>query len=94
MLTKGDLDTMNPGPFARGITVDSPEGCNMNNSGKPLMWVAVRGQIHDWAIYVDNFEHPSVSYELIARLGSKVSSKENIRKLVKCTDEAFNLYRY
>ena len=52
ILTLQDLKNMKPNTiFARGESIDSPEGINMTNSGKILRWLAVRGGIHDWAIY-------------------------------------------
>ena len=90
-LTLEMLKEMRPGTFAKGEIVDCPDGINMTNSGKLLRWVAVRGGIHDWAIYclfADN------SYEEIRRVGDKIHNPKHIRKLVPCTDEAFKMYRY
>lgn len=77
--------------FARGETIDSPEGINMSRSGKPLRWVAERGGIHDWAIYIHFADH---DYEWIRRHGDKVFFEDHIRKLVPCDSEAFRMYRY
>ena len=77
--------------FALGESIDSPEGINMTNSGKLLRWVAVRGGIHDWAIYCHFVEK---SYEWIKDYGDKVCSEEHIKKLIDCNDEAFKMYRY
>lgn len=35
-----------------GWTIDNPNGINIDNSNHTLYWVAKRGEIHDWAIYV------------------------------------------
>lgn len=92
MLTLQSLKDMKPQTmFAQGKSIDSPEGINMTNSGKMLRWVAVRGGIHDWAIYT-HFAYKDV--EWIRRCGDKVHSKENIKKLCPCDDEAFSMYRY
>lgn len=77
--------------LAKGEIVDSPDGINMTNSGKLLRWIAVRGIIHDWAIYCHWADR---SYEWIMRSGDKVYSKGNIKRVVPCTDEAFEMYRY
>jgi len=77
--------------FAHGETVNSPEGINMSNDGRSLRWVAKRGQIHDWAIYIGI---KSWDDKMIASNGDKVTGKENIKKLVPCDDEAFGMYRY
>jgi hypothetical protein len=51
-LTLQDLKELAPNSiFASGEILDNPEGVNMTGSGKMLRWVAVRGGIHDWAIY-------------------------------------------
>jgi len=91
MLTIERLKEMTPGVFVCGEIIDSPLGCNMMGSGEMLKWVAVRGRIHDWCIYVGR---AGSSFEDIAREGDKVYDKNNIRKLVKCNDEAFKMYRY
>ena len=91
LLTLQDLKEMQPGAFSRGETTDNPEGCNITNSGRKLRWVAVRGDIHDWAIYIFTADR---DYEWIKRSGDKVYTENNIRKLVPCDDEAFNQYRY
>ena len=77
--------------FACGNVIDNPEGINMCNTGKQLKWVAVRGGIPDWTIYIlwDTY-----SYTEISRMGDKVFNRESIRKLVPCTDEAFKMYRF
>lgn len=94
MLTLKDLKDMEPGIFAQGEVPDSPKGCNVANTGKIMKWVAVRGDIHDWAIYVDNPYSPQVDFESVARMGDKIHSEENIKKLVDCDKEAFAFYRH
>ena len=92
MLTKKMLEEMPPQTiFATGETIDSPAGVNMTASGRMMRWVAVRGGISDWAIYIHWIEK---DIDFIKRFGDKVHSSYNIRKLVKCTDEAFARYRY
>lgn len=89
-LTLEMLIGMKPGIFAQGETVDSPEGCNMTGNGQRLRWVASRGDIHDWAIYVGR-EHQS--YGEVKAIGDKVHDENNIKRLVPCTDEALKMYR-
>ena len=93
MLTIKDLKDMTPDTiFAKGVIVDSPDGINMMNSGRMLKWVACRGGIWDWAIYCCyDDEH---DYDYAKSDGEKVTSEENIKKLVTCDDEAFKMYRY
>ena len=87
-----DLKDMRPGTiFAKGETIDSPEGINMINSGKMLRWLAVRGGIHDWAIYC---HFADKSFEWIRDHGDKVHAENHIRKLCPCNNEAFEMYRH
>lgn len=66
--------------FATGLT---PDGWG---------WVAVRGGIHDWAIYVDPSREKTP--EETARWGDKVHYEKVIREMVPCTDEAMEWYRH
>jgi hypothetical protein len=92
MLTVEKLKDMQPHTiFAEGVTIDNYTGINMSNSNKVLRWVAVRGGIHDWAIYIG---WEDMLGEEVAATGDKVCSKDNIRKLVPCDDEAFKMYRF
>lgn len=92
MLSLKQLQDMPPHTiFATGVTVNSPEGINMSNDGRSLRWVAKRGQIHDWAIYIGI---ESWDQQLVASNGDKVGNKENIKKLVPCDDEALEMYRF
>jgi len=91
-LTLEELKAMEPGiVFAHGVIENSPDGLYMSNSniGKKLIWVAKRGGIHDWAIYV-HWEELGIAHVLAE--GDKVS-KYNVRKIVKCNDEALKWYR-
>ena len=90
-LTLQDLDDMKPGIFAQGETTDDPDGCNMTASGRKLKWVASRGDIHDWAIYV---LWASCDWMQVKAMGDKIHDEANIRKLVPCTSEAFDMYRH
>jgi len=92
ILTIDDLKKMKPATmFAKGESIDAPEGINMTNSKKLLRWVAVRGGIHDWSIYCHFADKP---FEWITQLGDKVRSSQSIKKLCPCDDEAFKMYRY
>ena len=76
--------------FASGVAPDSPNGLNMMRSGKPLTWVACKGGIEDWAVYVawetDNLQD-------IKDHGDKVYNLNNIRNIMDVSDSAFALYR-
>ena len=77
--------------FLKGTMVDSPDGINMGNTGKQLRWLAVRGGIHDWAIYCHLADK---DWDFIRTQGNKVGGEENIKRLVPCDDEAFKMYRH
>ena len=89
MLTLQQLKDMEPGTiFAFGLTIDNPSGINIAHTDKILRWVAKRGGIKDWAIYIG-----TGSSEEVAREGDKIFGEENIKRLVPCEDEAFKMYR-
>lgn len=85
---------------------DAVETLEADGRSTTVRWVAVRGGIHDWAIYhsldanfiaadyLDDPSHLEVEPERIARGGTKVRDEQTIRAWVPCTDEAFDLYRY
>ena len=83
MLTLKQLQEMEPDVLFKKGELISP-----NSS---LRWVAVRGGIHDWAIYAGSITN---SYEWVKRFGNKIYSEKLIRNLVPCDDEAFKMYRY
>ncbi len=78
-----------------------------NKKGKyvKVKWVAIRGGIHDWAIYhsldanlessdyLGGFFHLISSYEDIAKYGAKLRKEEEIKKFIPCDEEAFGMYR-
>jgi hypothetical protein len=94
MLTLKQLKNMEPESiFARGEFEDNHIGINISDSNKLLKWVAVRGGIHDWAIYCDSPYSPLFSYESIKELGYKIHNRDFIRRLVDCDIESLEWYR-
>lgn len=91
-LTVDQLKAMQPGVFAKGEVANSPDGAYMTDQrpGDTLVWVAKRGGMHDWCIYCAWKEQ---GYGFALSNGQKMITEKYIRKLVPCTDEAFNLYR-
>ena len=86
-LTLKYLKEIKPGTiFKSGITNDPRLVRNMD-----LRWVAVRGIIHDWAIYYHKITN---SNEMIAKEGDKCFMEEVIKELVPCDEEAYKMYRY
>lgn len=93
MLTIKMLKDMPEGTvFAQGIVENSPEGIYMTNSdiGRKMCWIAKRGGIHDWAIYIHWADR---SVDWIKENGDKIRGIENITKLVTCDEEALQMYR-
>lgn len=94
MLTLQQLKDMAPETvFAQGEVANSEHGIFMerNNEGRMLKWVAVRGGIHDWGVYV--LWSNNSTFEDVVDHGDKISSPKYIKSLVPCDDEAFNWYR-
>ena len=92
MLTLKELKTMSPDNiFASGVVPNSPEGIFANRDGGNLQWLAVRGGIHDWAIY---YGRETDTLGGIRDWGDKLHNLATIRKLVLCDDEAFAMYRH
>lgn len=79
----------NCAPFCIGTTVDSPDGVNVMNTGKPLKFVAVKGGIEDWAIYVHWDYHDDL---YVQRSGDKVPI-DAVQNLMTCSDSALRKYR-
>jgi hypothetical protein len=90
-LTLQMLKDMKPGVFAKGEVDDDSTGINISDSGGKLKWVAVRGEIHDWAIYV---HFASMDFEWIRKHGDKIFEESNIKRLVNCDSESFANYRF
>lgn len=91
MLTLQQLKDMEPDTiFATGETTDGYDAVNMYGRGQELRWVATRGGIHDWAIYIAPKDWDQLR---IQRMGDKVHNRESIKKLVPCDDEALAMYR-
>jgi len=88
-LTLADLESMEPGTvFFEGTISDTPLG---TGSGRVIHYVAVRGEIADWAIYA-SWAEDDAGY--VRCHGEKVRSPAHIRRLVPCDDPAFARYRY
>ena len=67
-----------------------------------VKWVAIRGGIHDWAIYhsfhtnLDFYvtEHIKAPDQLIADQGQKLHDINLVKELVLCDEEALQMYRH
>jgi|AntAceMinimDraft_10_1070366.scaffolds.fasta_scaffold42887_2 hypothetical protein len=74
--------------FAAGLVWDTTV---INITGKRILlrWVAARGGVADWAVYVGM---PEESFGEIARVGDKVS-KQSAFALLDCDEAAQQTYR-
>ncbi len=117
-LTLKKLKAMKPGIFASGVGLimhpwfndakPVSEGGTLEKDGRStkVKWIAIRGGIHDWAIYhsmdanlvhADYFDDPihlKASNDHIARGGAKLHNADKIKEFVPCDDEALAMYRY
>lgn len=62
----------------------------MTRSGGLMRWVAVKGLINDWTIYM-HWSYQTI--EWIEEQGDKLRNDKYIKNLVPCDDEVFALYR-
>jgi hypothetical protein len=78
--------------FKVGVTTNDENGVYMTDhrKGDKLLYVAKRGIINDWAIYVGWYEQ---SVEQVKNTGQKIYNLKNVEKLVPCTKEALERYR-
>jgi|AntRauTorckE6833_2_1112554.scaffolds.fasta_scaffold91129_1 hypothetical protein len=84
MLTIESLKGMSPNKvFSFGQSSD------LDYFGHEFKWVAVRGGIHDWAMY---YHHIDKDYDFIARCGDKVP-QHIACKLIEASEDAANMYR-
>lgn len=96
MMTFLEFQRIEPGTmFAQGIALNQPGGLYMESAphlqGKELQWVAKKGYGYDdWSIYCHWAEH---GLQYVLDHGDKVTSRENILKLVPCDEEMLSHYR-
>jgi len=75
-----------------GITTDNADGINMTGIGQLLKYVVkIRDGGDEWCIYIHTSTWTS---EWIADNGDKVTSESNIKKIVDCSEEVFQLYGF
>ena len=59
--------------------------------GHYMRWVAKKGEVDDWAIYIHWAEH---DVEQVLSMGDKVRERDNILKLINCDEEMLKAYRH
>lgn len=90
LLTKLDLSQNTNDIVDTFLTVDSPDGLNMMNTGLTIRCVIKVGQINDWALYCAN--DLSLTAEQIAAFGDKAGSMY-VQNIVDMSEEVLNAYR-
>ncbi len=79
-ITLSKLKDMEPGAvFAKGNDSD-------------VVWLAVRGGTHDWAMYEQPKKHFK-SWDSLRKRGEKIFSEQTIRDRIECDDAAWRMYR-
>lgn len=86
MLTLEQLKNMDPGVFTHGFTEE-----NFYGERQKVLWVATRGAIHDWAIYVGPEDW---SIERVRDYGIKVHNMDLVSQLLPSETEALQMYRH
>lgn len=81
----------NSQPFLMGLTIDDHTGVNLDGTGQLRKFVAKKGQVDDWALYLGL---PEWDYDKVMDMGSKIYDKKNITNVINCDEEVLNLYRY
>jgi hypothetical protein len=97
MLTIDELKKMKPGTvFASGeVEINHPYYGQAPEYPKTIQvrWVAIRGGIHDWAIYTD-FDRPFLDNDAIAAYGVKLHDIGKVMELVMADFDAMEMYRH
>ena len=93
MLTLEELNDLPKGVvFKVGVTTNDENGVFMTNERKnqKLLYVAKKGTINDWAIYVGWLGQ---SVDQVRDYGQKIQNLFNVKKLIPCTEEVLKRYR-
>lgn len=89
VLDKELFDNFRPGEIIKSVTT------KIQTMHQPfsliLKFVALKGDINDWAIYC---HHPHNNDQTITEIGEKVISKGMILSICPCTPDIFALYRF
>ena len=82
--------------FAQGILLDDYSCYPIQATGNVVRWVAVKGDVEDWAVY---YQDPSLGhlvqeFDEVAMHGDKLYHPLWIMNLVPSVPEMMQLYRY
>lgn len=76
--------------FAKGFALDGTANFNITGREQALRWVAIKGHISDWAVYVGLY---AWTWERVRREGDKIHTRDFIHYVVPCTKEVMDRYR-
>lgn len=110
MLTKQDIKNMNPGIFRSGVMASdkydylvNDRGVNVDGQYNKFYWVAVRGDIPDWAVYIMPAKYwgktakvsdRKVISQRVANYGTKIHDLAHVNILVPSEADALSMYRH
>lgn len=86
-----DLEDRGNRELYRGETVDSSEGFNINNTGKNIKYVVMKGYIDDWCVYAESCWE-DMSFEKVISNGDKILP-DTARNIIEADDEVWKRYR-
>lgn len=90
------LDGASGCTLAKGVTYDTSTGVDIGRTGNRVKWIAARGDIPDWCIYIQNPHYGDLAwgYDEVLMYGDKVHSHDMIQKLVAVEKEVLQMYRH
>ena len=90
-LTMEMLNDMQQGEIFRGEIEDSPDGFYINGTEKTLKWVAMRGYVNDWCIYVEDC-YRNMDWDEIKTNGNKIF-RTTAEAVIDADNEVWSRYR-
>jgi len=87
------LNNANEGDIIARGTMHDGGSTNLDNTGKQVSWLAVRGFVNDWAIYYRDLWDESIWTDYRIKSEGHKMPKDFISKLVNVDDEALSRYR-
>ena len=92
-VTKAMLKEQGKRILGKGITTNGIIGLyGWGDPKKRLRFVVAKGEIDDWAIYVEDMDNQQ-GYEEVLSMGNKLFGEKAIKELVKCSPEVMERYR-
>lgn len=85
------------GVISSGILTDSEDGINIDNTGKPLVYIVYKYSNQDWRVFCLRHETVKDMYieeanEFIKNTGIIVLNTKHIKRAFNCSKKVLNLY--